>query len=389
MLEITELIMRDRQIAFLVTNDQLNITDICGLTGLFGFNRINLVVGAYLPDVVPELEGMEPVLKDILAGKCPRFELDWVNRTLLDGQTVYVNMVTLPHYNPTGKITGLVHIWQNVTDSGQINQELAQHRNEMRLLQNQLADRNETLLALNAELEHLSNLKSIFVSFAAHELGSPLTSILGHVDLLLEGVYGPLNDNQRQSLAVIERSISRLRMITGNLLTATKIESGHIDALLRPLDLIRLVNDVTLEMQPQIVAKSQRLAINAEPDLPRALCDATLAAQIIQNLISNASKYSQHYGEINVWVKGNLPDGFLQVSVSDNGMGIPLVEQSRLFERFTRLDSARQTDVSGTGLGLYITRSLVDLHGGHIWFESQEKKGSTFYVTFPVAGNEW
>lgn len=388
MSEICEAILKDRQIAYLVTDKQLNLVTVRGSNELLNLAERHPVAGVFLLEIVPELIGSEEILAQILTGDCPRLDLAWVNRPRGSDETAYINMVTLPHRSPAGEIIGLIHIWQDVTEFGQINQQLVQHRNTLRLLQSQLADRNEALEAANAELQQLLNLKSLFVSFAAHELGSPLTAMMGHIDLLLEGVYGPLNPDQYRSLTVVERSISRLKMITGNLLVATKIELGRMDAMLRPTDLVKLVSDVVAEMQPQIAAKSQRLEINVAPNLPQALCDTTLTAQIIQNLISNATKYTQFDGEIIISVWPGTHEGFLQVSIKDTGIGIPAEEKSRVFDRFTRLSSANQTKAGGTGLGLYITRSLVDLHGGQIWFESEEHKGSTFHVTFPVAASD-
>jgi signal transduction histidine kinase len=134
------------------------------------------------------------------------------------------------------------------------------------------------------------------------------------------------------------------------------------------------------------MTKAQHLALQDAPDLPQALCDPTRAAQIIGNLLGNAIKYTPREGLIRITVDLAPEEGFLQVSVADNGVGIAPEDQDKLFRRFFRAASATQTRASGTGLGLYIARSLVELHGGRIWLDSDPSTGSVFYVTFPISG---
>ncbi|RMF02954.1 MAG: PAS domain-containing sensor histidine kinase [Chloroflexi bacterium] len=390
MTAISDLILKDRKIAYVVSDEQLKVVAAGGADELFKSANVWPILGRSLLEISPELIGAEESLTDILAGRLPSFELMWVNRNGPKDEPRYFELTTMPHQNYSGQIDGLIHIWQDVTQLGEINQQFAQHRNEMWLLQRELDSKNEALAASNAELQQLANLKSMFVSFAAHELGSPLTSMIGYIDLLLEGAYGPLSDSQTQSLKVVARSIGRLRAITNNLLVATRIETGHLEAVLQVTNLLDLIEDVVAEYQPQVAAKSQQLVVEIpEKELPPVLCDTTLAAQIVGNLVSNASKYTRREGRITVGV-GVRPgeEGFLEVSVADTGIGIPPAEYDQLFKRFSRLSTANQVNAAGTGLGLYITQSLVELHGGRIWFESDEQQGSTFFVTFPIAEND-
>lgn len=387
MTAISDLILKDRKIAYVISDENLKVVATGGAEDLLKTGKIWPVLGRSLLEISPELIGAEEPLTDILAGRLPRFELMWVNRDGINGQTRYLELTTMPHKNHSGQIDGLIHIWQDVSEMGEVNQQFAQHRNEMGLLQRELDDKNEALAASNAELQQLANLKTMFVSFAAHELSSPLTSMIGYIDLLLEGVYGPLSDSQTRSLKVVARSIGRLRAITSNLLVATRIETGRLEAVLQAIDLPQLVSDVVTEYQPQVAAKAQQLVVeSASNALPQVLGDATLAAQIVGNLVSNASKYTQREGQIKVSIYECADqEGFLEVSVADTGIGIPSDEYDQLFKRFSRLSTANQVNAAGTGLGLYITQSLVELHGGRIWFESEEQQGSTFFVTFPIA----
>jgi len=294
-------------------------------------------------------------------------------------------MVDLPYRDPTGQITGLVHLVQDATEAGVLQQRLTQHRNELRLLDEQLSHQNLELAAANAELRRLDELKSQFISVAAHELRNPLSSIIGYVEMLLEADLGPLTDKQRECLEIVQRSGRRLLDITNNLLDVTHIETGRVELVLRPTDLPALMEEVAVELGPQLEAKSQRLILRAIPGLPPALCDEARAAQIIGNLLSNASKYTSEGGLITLSMAYAAEEGFLQLCVADTGVGISAADQGKLFQRFFRAESAQLTGASGAGLGLHITRSLVELHGGRIWCESELNKGSKFCVTFPIA----
>ena len=139
---------------------------------------------------------------------------------------------------------------------------------------------------------------------------------------------------------------------------------------------------VVEELRPSLVERGLKLTIQAPPDLPPALCDATRAPQILSNLLSNAIKYSHPGGEVEIRLSPTAQEGFIQVAVADQGVGIPLEDQPHLFTRFYRASTASQTGATGAGLGLYIARLLVELHGGHLWFDSEPRRGSTFYVTF-------
>jgi signal transduction histidine kinase len=248
-----------------------------------------------------------------------------------------------------------------------------------------LRQRNLELAAANAELQRLDDLKSQFVSVAAHELRNPLTAILGYVEMLLDEDFGPLLDEQRHFVGVVHGAGRRLLAITNDLLDVTRIEAGRIELTLRPADLGALVRRVVAEYDLQRQAKGQQLDLHVGAELPAALCDETRASQVVGNLVSNAIKYTGEGGQIAVRVDRAEDEGFLQVSVADTGMGISAEDQAKLFSRFFRTEGARTSGTGGTGLGLYVTRSLVELHGGRIWLESEVGRGSRFYVTFAVA----
>ena len=312
-------------------------------------------------------------------------EQGFVSQPAAQGETRYLNMVTVPYRDDAGEITGVVHMGQDVTGMGIVGQQLAQSRNELRLLRDRLARRNRELAAVNVELQRLDEVRSTFVSVAAHELRSPLTSIQGYVEMLLDGDYGPLAEAQCKRLEIVQGSARRLLTTTDNLLDLTRIEAGQLELVLQPRDMTAVVKDVITEFEPQLEARAQGLTLRTAPNLPPALCDETRAEQVIGNLLSNASKYTPRNGRITIGVGLAERTGFLEVSVADTGVGIAAEDQPKLFDRFFRGESAHRTGASGAGLGLYIARSLIELHGGRIWFESEPDMGSTFHVTFPVA----
>ena len=382
--EVAQRIVEERKIAYALVDRGLNVVKVGGAVSAFDDLDASCV-GLPLLDLVPEFVGSDDLLSDILEGGLPQFQLAKVNRETAAGQTYYVDLTELPYVDASGQIAGLIHLVQDVTEAGTLEQEITQQRNELHLLQRELRQRNVELAAANTELRRLDELKSQFVSVAAHELRNPLTAILGYVELLLDEGFGPLLDQQREFVGIVHRAGRRLLDITNDLLDVTRIEVGRIELVLQPTDLGALVSRVIAEYNVQREEKAQQLDLHVVPDLPAGLCDETRTAQVVGNLFSNAVKYTGEGGQITVRVDRAAQEGYLLVSVADTGMGISAEDQTKLFSRFFRTDGARTSGVGGTGLGLYVTRSLVELHGGRIWLESEVGKGSTFYVTFAVA----
>ena len=383
-LTLTQRILLDRQVAYAITDRQLRVKEVGGALAVLREDSAGWL-GRSLLELAPELVGSEPALADVLSGELPRLELAWINRETAEGRTLYLTMVDLPYRDAKGQIAGLLHLVQDSTEAGILEQQLNQHRNELRLAQNQLARQNLDLAAANAELRRLDDLKSTFVSVAAHELRTPLTAIEGYVEMLLDEEVGPISVEQREYLAIVQSSARRLVDIASSLLDVARIEAGRVDLVLQPTNLPALVRRAAAEFETELTASRQCLTLHHAPELPPALCDATRTAQIVGNLLSNAIKYTPQEGHIRIAVDSAAEEGFLQVSVADDGVGIAPEDQDKLFRRFFRAASATQTGASGAGLGLYITRSLVELHGGRIWLESKSGKGSTFYVTLPIA----
>ncbi|MFN2165715.1 MAG: histidine kinase dimerization/phospho-acceptor domain-containing protein, partial [Anaerolineae bacterium] len=222
--------LRNRRIAYAVTGRDLRVVDFIDLSGVIAPDGQD-AVGRSLLELVPELVGSEALLTGLVEGRQDRIELQWVNRPGAGGETVYLNMVDLPRHDEAGEICGVVHLVEDVSDLGRLNQRLMQNRNELLLLKQHLDRKNLTLEAANLQLEHLAEVRSRFVSIAAHELRTPLTAIKGYVDFMLQGMQGELTEQQHNSLRVVLRSANRLLEITNNLLDVTRIETGELELL--------------------------------------------------------------------------------------------------------------------------------------------------------------
>jgi len=380
-----QVVLRDRRIVYAVTDRELHVQQLSGALKVLQSDAASWL-GKSLLDLVPELLGSEDALEGILAGVLSRLEIPWVNRDDDSGNTAYLTLVDLPCRDSTGAIVGLIHVMQDVTEGGVLEQQLMQHRNDLRLLEKAQREQNAQLRAANTELRRLDEAKSTFVSLAAHELRTPLASITGYVEMLLDGDAGPLNAAQTEYLSTIDASTQRLLRITRDLLDVARIESGRLQLSLQTVNLRALLAEVTVEQKPQLDARSQQIHLIAPDDIPPALVDPQRTIQVVSNLISNASKYAPAGTTITVNLQeADAEPGFLCVAVTDEGDGVPAEDQSLLFRPFFRGTSAQITGIPGTGLGLYIAQSLVELHGGHISLESRAGVGATFAATFPMA----
>lgn len=225
--------------------------------------------------------------------------------------------------------------------------------------------------------------KSEFVSVVAHELRTPMTSIKGYADMLLQGMCGPLTSQQEQFVNTMRNNVVRMQILVSDLQDISRIETGHMRLELKPVRLHDALRDALQATQAQIESRSQQLTIKVPDNLPQVKADPSRLTQILINLLSNAYKYTPEGGQIRVqaWQQ----DGFVHCSVSDTGIGIAPEEQAKLFTKFFRSENPAVREMPGTGLGLCIVKNLVELQGGQITVESQLGKGTTFSFTVPIA----
>src|SRR5215467_337760 len=258
--------------------------------------------------------------------------------------------------------------------------ESLERAHEQRLLEEELRRKNYQLEQQNLAILEANRLKTEFVSMVSHELRTPLTSIQGYAELLLEDER--MDDEVRESLTIVKKNADRLLVMINDLLDLSRIEAGRVDLHCTSLDLTCLISEVARSLRPLIEAKRQRLRLDLGDALPAVWADADRVTQILTNLISNAHKYTPVEGSITVAARRD--DGFVRVDVSDSGIGLSPEDQAQLFTKFFRADDRSGQAGRGTGLGLVITRLLVELHGGRITLSSAPGKGSTFSFTLPA-----
>jgi len=248
---------------------------------------------------------------------------------------------------------------------------------------------NEELSTANQELENLSQAKSDFVSMVSHELRTPLTSIIGFSELLAEAHIGELTNEQEEYIRQILRKGKDLLSLINDLLDTGRLESGKLALRFREVDL----EDVLLSVRSSTRHVTENLpTINTHipTDLPAFEGDTAKITQVLTNLVTNALKFSPPGSPVDIFAskipgrresdRGNL----VQISVKDRGIGIPEEEKQRIFDQFIQVQQGSSRTFQGAGLGLYICRSFVELHGGKIWVDSTVGEGSTFHFTIPI-----
>ena len=255
------------------------------------------------------------------------------------------------------------------------------------------AARRETQAHLE-QLQQLDKLKSQFLSIASHELKTPITAMSGFVQIAVRRIKRRLDmgrpaepewrreeDTLLEQLEVVQRQTGKLARLVDELLDVSRIESGRLELHMADVDVGELAAEVM--RRHQVMSTKHQLRLRYDPDLPAVVrADRDHLEQVLNNLIGNAMKYSPEGGPIEVIVTPETQG--VQLSVRDAGMGVPAAELERIFGLFYRSPDPQARDVGGMGLGLYITKEIVDRHGGRIWAESEVGRGSTFHVALPA-----
>ncbi len=235
------------------------------------------------------------------------------------------------------------------------------------------------------ERKNLARAQRDFVSIASHQLQTPLTIIRWYTERLRDKKIGELSDAQMEHLAEIHHSARDMSKLVTDLLNVARIESGRIRIATQPTDLIKLIHETLHRYDAKITKETCRIDIKSSKDLPPINLDVAVMRQIITNFLMNAINYSKPGGCIIKIIVEKRANDFL-LAVQDEGIGIPVDDQPRVFEKFFRADNAQKKKTKGTGLGLYITKMVLAAAGCQIWFKSKEDEGSTFYVSIPIGG---
>lgn len=252
-----------------------------------------------------------------------------------------------------------------------------------------LAESETQLRVKNAELERQNKIRTDFVSIAAHELRTPLTSIVGYLDLFSEGRFGELPPLLERPMSSVRRNAHRLKRLVDDMLSVARIEAGRVTLRREPVNLGEVVSDVVTELLPLARARELNVATHIEP-VEAIEADRDKLHQIAVNLVSNAIRYTPEQGEIVIDVdeapSERYPGGWARLRVRDNGVGIAEEDRQRIFDPFLHVQPAKHHTSAGpdsAGLGLYIARGLIELHGGLITVDSQPGVFTEFTVLLP------
>jgi PAS domain S-box-containing protein len=273
-----------------------------------------------------------------------------------------------------GRFEGQVWLWRDV--SAQVEAE----RSRERAFDAEVA-LNHTLQEQVATLAELNRLKSEFVATVSHELRTPLTAVVGFSELLME--EEGLTDEQHEYVEVIDRSAARLLRLVGDLMLLARAESGGLELEIGALDVAKLCREAAEESAPADQGRGVTMTTDIV-DGPRGRGDAVRLRQVIDNLMSNARKFTPSGGTVTLRARSHGDDWI--VEVADTGIGIAPEEQEHIFDRFYRASNAAHDHAPGIGLGLAVTRAIVELHGGTISLSSELGVGTTVRVALPLAG---
>jgi signal transduction histidine kinase len=247
-------------------------------------------------------------------------------------------------------------------------------------LEQLVGERTSELEAANKRLQEFDRLKSLFIASMSHELRTPLNSIIGFTGILLQGLPGPLNEEQKTQLGMVRGSSRHLLALINDVIDVSKIEAEKIDLVIEDFDLSQLITDINSSFEVAIAEKELLVYID-KPAKSMMRSDERRVKQIIMNMVSNAVKYTDK-GVINI--KLVQSSGKIEISVKDSGVGIRASDLPRLFKQFARIMVDGQEIHEGTGLGLYLSQKLANLLGGEIRAESEFGKGSEFTLTLPL-----
>lgn len=232
--------------------------------------------------------------------------------------------------------------------------------------------------------EEVDRIKSEFISLASHQLRTPLSAIKTYSHMLLDGYMGDLNQTQGQALQTIVDASNRMNELITTLLNITRMESGAVAANIRTLNIETLIKEIVKELSVQASKHELTLTATISGNYPKTIrSDRAILKEALTNLVTNAIKYTPPGGRVTVRV--SLRPNHILVNVKDTGWGIPKYSQDQVFSKFFRAENIVKRETTGTGLGLYLVKGLVEAINGRIWFESREGKGTDFFLNLPRA----
>jgi PAS domain S-box-containing protein len=298
-----------------------------------------------------------------------------------DGKIIWaLETVTSIRYQGKRAVLGN---FMDITERKQMEHELQEKNEQLDTQNEELLAQQQELLEKTREVEEANRLKSEFLANMSHDLRTPLNAIIGFSELMIDEAPGKVNEQQRQCLDDILSSGQHLLTLINEVLDLSKIESGKTELKLIDIDLAEVIDSLAKTMTPIITPRKQSLEVEVEKRLPPVSADEAKLKEVLLNLMDNSSKFTPEGGKLKV--EAITKDGWCQICVIDNGIGIKKEDQERVFEPFAQLDNPVTMGKGGTGLGLALVKQIVQRHGGRIWIESEYEKGSRFTFTLPLA----
>ena len=331
------------------------------------------IVGQPVIDILWEFVGATDSLQHILEGKSSLFRLEHVNREQPDGTLRYLTFLAYNLEQEVGS-PGLLLLVEDSTEYCRLHHELVQDRNELRLLQRQLAEANAALVQLN-------RMKSLFLSMAAHDLRTPLSAIKGYSEMLLLNVAQPGSDKSYEYLDIINHQSGRLNQLIDDIVDLDIIEQGKLKLDLTACDLNDLLQEAITALKFNLERRNISLIYNPPPEPLILWVDSEKILRVLYNLIGNAIKYIYSKGAITIHAARQ--DNTIFIEIKDNGPGMTATQLDKLFTLYYRTEDAESSSVQGTGLGLFIVKTLVEAHDGTISVTSQPNLGTKFTIELP------
>lgn len=284
--------------------------------------------------------------------------------------------------NIKNKQKELIGINKKLEDfSNNLEKKVTERTDELSKVNEAALNMLEDLTESKQKLEKAMKIKSDFTSMVSHELRTPLGPIKEGVSIILDGLTGEINKEQRDLLTTVKRSAERLNRLVGNVLDFQKLESGMMQFNMQENDISKVINEVHDTMGLVTKQKGLDFIAELEPDLPKIKFDRDKITQVLTNLVNNAIKFTE---KGSIWIKAKKEGNTIHVIIQDTGPGIGQEDFSKLFHSFQQLDLAKEKQAGGTGLGLAISKEIIMRHNGKIWVESELSKGASFHFLLPV-----
>jgi len=343
-----------------------------------------------------------PIMADVIVDEMKEEEIEkyyghsWRKSSLIEGayeaeeffpsigeKGRWLFFTAAPIRDADGERVGSIETLWDTTEQREAREALQKAHDE-------LEQKTAELEQANIELKKFDELKSAFLANMSHELRTPLNSIIGYTDLLLDRVDGEINEEQEKSIKKVHNNARNLLNLINDVLDMSRIESGRVELDLQSVDLEEVIHDTVSALEPLINNKGLLIETDFQKRLPWAYADPDRVRQVVTNLLDNAIKFTTEGRVIisarssEAGAKGNEPAKFVEVCVSDTGIGIRDEDLDKLFGKFKALDASTTSEYKGVGLGLNICKGLVEVQNGRIWVKSKYGEGSRFCFTLPV-----